>query len=98
MSPIELALARIQKDPDHSSSKVLCSLLIALDSGEGFSFRQFNALDYNDFVLAMEALRDWRLEERRVKQGELSAAAAIPESCCSVWRQLREDAYAARIA
>jgi hypothetical protein len=97
MSPIESALDRIQRDPAHSASKVLRSLLTSLDSGEGFSFKQFNALNYNDFVLAMEALRDWRLEERRVKQGELSAVAAKPDSCCSVWRKLREDAYAARL-
>ena len=96
MNPIETALSRIQKDPDHPSSKVLCSLLLALDTGESFSLKQlYNVLSYKDFHLSLEVMREWRLEEMRVKKGELTQAVTHPASCLSIWSRLRENAFAA---
>ncbi len=70
MNPIDAALAKVQKNPDHPSSKVLYSLLVALDTGEPFSFKQlYKVLDYNDFTLALGVMREWRLEEMRCKKG-----------------------------
>ncbi len=95
MTPISSALARIQKEPDHPASNVLSSLLIALDTGEAISLKQlYNVLDYRDFTLALEVMRDWRLEEMRVKRGELSSALTEPGSCLSIWSKLRERAFA----
>ena len=95
MNPIDTVLAKVQKNPDRPSSKVLCSLLVALDTGEPFSFKQlYNALDYNDFTLALGAMREWRLEEMRCKKGQLSSAAERPESCFLAWSKFREEVFA----
>ncbi len=94
MNPIDAALAKVQKNPDHPSSKVLCSLLVALDTGEPFSFKQlYKVLDYNDFTLALGVMREWRLEEMRCKKGQLSSAAGRPESCYLTWSKFREEAF-----
>jgi hypothetical protein len=94
MTPIETALATIQKNPEHPTSLVLSSLLIALDTGEAFNFKQLSALSYKDFAFALEIMRDWRLEEMRVKQGQLSSAVNRPQNCFSVWSELRARAMA----
>ncbi len=89
MTAIEVALARIQKNPDDLSSSVLSSLLVALDTGEAFSFKQLNVLGYKDFTFALEVMSDWRLEQMRVKQGELTSVVRKPENCFSVWSAMR---------
>ncbi len=94
MNPINTVLARIQKHPDRPSSEVLCSLLVALDTGEPFNFKQlYNVLNYEEFTLAISVMGEWRLEERYVKKGELSSAASEPMRCLSIWSKLREDAF-----
>lgn len=94
MTPIEMALARIQRKPDDPASHVLSSLLIALDTGEAFNFKHLSVLSYKDFTFALEIMRDWRLEEMRVKQGDLSSVVNKPENCFSVWSEIRARAFA----
>lgn len=94
MNPIEVVLDKIQRAPEKSSSKALCDLLIALDTGEPFSFKQlYSLLDYKEFSLALEVMRAWRLEEMRVTQGQLSGAVMQPESCFVAWRQFRQKDF-----
>lgn len=94
MNPIEVVLDKIQRAPEKPSSKALCDLLTALDTGELFSFKQlYNLLDYKEFSLALEVMRAWRLEEMRVTQGQLSGAVMQPESCYAAWHRMRQKDF-----
>lgn len=91
MNPIEEVLRRIQDSPDKPASKVFRDLLIALDLGQSFPLKQmYNLLDYKEFVLALDVMRAWRLEEMRVKQGALSDVVTQSATCAETWYQQRQ--------
>lgn len=94
MSAIDSILHKIQTSPDAPSTHVLRDLMIALDTGAPFDCRRlYGGLDYKDFSLALDAMRAWRLEERRVASGRLSAAVTAPETCWTTWVKLREQDF-----
>jgi hypothetical protein len=75
MDVLHAALRKIRQDPDHPTSQTLTSLIRALDSGEQFELAALYHLNYNDFGLAVDLMKQWRLDSFRYERGWASRAA-----------------------
>lgn len=75
MDALNLALHKIHADPAHPTSATLQTLIESLDSGTQFDLGRLYALNYGDFGLAMELIRQWRLDAYRYERGWASQAA-----------------------
>jgi hypothetical protein len=62
MNAIKEARKFIEKNPSHSSARTLSRLVLALESEEDFPITDLYALDMDRFTLALEILREWRLD------------------------------------
>lgn len=62
MRALKKARKLIEKDPQSQSSKVLSSLVVALESGAAFDLQSLYQIDFDDFELAMDVLKEWRLD------------------------------------
>lgn len=60
------ALKKVRKLIEHKSEKasaqVLSKLILALESETPFNLSALYQLDYDDFTLAIELMKDWRLD------------------------------------
>jgi hypothetical protein len=54
-------------------------MLKSLDSGEQFDLNKLYQLNYSDFALAMNVLKEWRLDAFRYERGIVSRAATDPD-------------------
>jgi hypothetical protein len=52
----------IEKDPSTPTARTLSALVLALESEENFQLGEIYKLDYQHFDLALELLREWRLD------------------------------------
>jgi len=52
----------IQDSPDSAQGLVFARLLIALESGNDFPIKDLYDLNLKDFELAIELMRDWRID------------------------------------
>ena len=64
---------RILKTPDEPASQVFKELIKALDQKSDFSLSTIYDLDYDDFQLALEMLKDWRLDRYAKTRKRLKA-------------------------
>lgn len=78
MNALSEAIKKIQAHPDQPTSSTLSNLIRALDANESFDLQRLYQLNYGDFSLAMEILRQWRLDSYRYERGALSKAATDP--------------------
>jgi len=78
MDVLNRVINKIHADPTHPTSSTLCALIKSLDAGEQFDINQLYQLNYSDFGLAMELLKQWRLDSFRYERGWASRAAADP--------------------
>ena len=62
MNAIKKAQNYIAKDPSRESAKTLAELVLTLESHEPFPLDKLYELDLERFNLAMEILREWRLD------------------------------------
>ncbi len=69
MDPLHRAFHVIHSDPAHSTAEVLRALIESLDRGVSFEISRLYGLTYNDFALALEVLRAWRLDSYRYEAG-----------------------------
>jgi hypothetical protein len=76
MDALFTALRRIRLDPNDSSSRAFSMLINALDAGEQFDLNALYALNYRDFQLAVELMKQWRLDSFRYERGWASKAAS----------------------
>jgi hypothetical protein len=74
MDALHTALNRIRTDPSHPTARTLSSLIRALDSGEQFDLNALYQLNYKDFTLAVDLMRQWRLDSFRYERGWASKA------------------------
>ncbi|MEO8631583.1 MAG: hypothetical protein ABI612_26335 [Betaproteobacteria bacterium] len=72
------AIAKIQSDPGNATSATLGDLITCLDAGVAFQIGKLYSLNYSDFSLAIEILKQWRLDSYRCERGLLAQAAADP--------------------
>jgi len=64
---------RILKNPDEPASQVFRDLVKALDQKSSFSLATIYDLDYDDFQLALDVLKDWRLDRYAKTRERLKA-------------------------
>jgi len=80
MDALQKAIRKIHSDPAHPTSSVLCSLIKSLDDGQQFDLAQLYRLNYTDFGLALELMKEWRLDSFRYERGWASKIASEPLS------------------
>ena len=70
---------RILKTPDDLASQVFRELVKALDQKEYFNLTAIYDLDYDDFQLVLDVLKDWRLDRYTKTRKRLKALPDIQE-------------------
>lgn len=71
MRAIKKARKLIEKDPSSQNAVALSKLILALETGSDFSFAPLYELSMNEFDLAVEVIKDWRLD--RYYEGKVKA-------------------------
>jgi len=80
MDALNEAIKKIHAQPQDATSSTLSDLIKSLDSGEAFDLNKLYQLNYSDFSLAMNILKQWRLDSYRYERGTLMKAAGDPTS------------------
>jgi hypothetical protein len=62
MRALKQARKLIQADPGNPVAKVLSRLVMSLESDQPFLLSDIYTLSYEDFLLAMELIKEWRLD------------------------------------
>ena len=62
MNAIKEARRFIERNPETDNARVLTNLVLALESERSFELLTLYELDYKAFDLALEVLREWRLD------------------------------------
>jgi hypothetical protein len=78
MDALHEAIKKIHSRPEDASSSTLCELIRSLDSGERFDLNRLYQLNYSDFSLAMNMMKQWRLDSYCYERGTLMKAATDP--------------------
>jgi hypothetical protein len=52
----------IESSPSSDKGLIYARLILALESGHDFAVKDLYKLDLNDFDLAIELMRDWRID------------------------------------
>ncbi len=71
LNAIKKARKLIAKDPYTPTAETLARLVRALESDEIFKLSDLYELDYNDFDLAIEILKEWRLDRYYMSKAKL---------------------------
>jgi len=82
MNAIKAIRKHLEKNPDAPSSKALARLVAALAEEKSYSLAELYAMDYDAFEMALELLRDWRLDRyyaARLKLFDFALSTVIPE-------------------
>jgi hypothetical protein len=89
MDVLYKVLRRIHSDPIHPASAAFKSLIESLDQGLNFDISRLYSLGYSDFGLALDLMRQWRLDSFRYERGWASKAASDTQAFAnsSDWRQ-----------
>ncbi len=69
MDILHRVIRKIHADPGHPTSSTLRALIKSLDAGDQFDVNQLYQLNYSDFTLAMDLLKQWRLDSFRYERG-----------------------------
>lgn len=64
---------RILKSPDEAASQIFVELIKALDQKQAFNLAAIYNLDYDDFQLILDVLKDWRLDRYAKTRKRLKA-------------------------
>ena len=62
MRALKQARKLIEKKPESPAAQSLSSLVVALESETPFALQSLYQLDYDDFELALDLLKEWRLD------------------------------------
>ncbi|MGO4395473.1 hypothetical protein AB4Z46_29370 [Variovorax sp. M-6] len=62
MNAIHRARRFIERNPNEQSAAVLAQLVLALESERSFELASLYELDFDMFELAVEILKEWRLD------------------------------------
>jgi hypothetical protein len=71
MNALKEARRIITSDPDGNESLVLARLVLALESGDEFPLSSLYTLSLGTFGLAIEVLKEWRLDRYYARKGKL---------------------------
>jgi hypothetical protein len=76
MDALHKVLHKIHADPVHPSSTAFKSLIESLDQGLNYDISCLYSLCYSDFGLALELMRQWRLDSFRYERGWATKVAS----------------------
>jgi hypothetical protein len=99
MNAIKAIRKHLEKHPDAPSSKALARLVAALAEEKTYSLSELYAMDYQAFEMALELLRDWRLDRyyaARLKLFDFVTSTMIPEEGSSAAEKAEKEGKAAR--
>jgi len=83
MNAIKAIRKHLEKNPDAPSSKALARLVSALVEEKSYPLAELYAMDYDAFEMALELLRDWRLDRyyaARLKLFDFALSTVIPDA------------------
>ncbi|MCC7549133.1 MAG: hypothetical protein IT532_15335 [Burkholderiales bacterium] len=95
MDALHAALRKIHDHPGLPASLTLQSLIESLDMGGPFDLSRLYQLNYSEFELALELMKQWRLDTYRYERGWAAQAArggvgAAPASQAERYAQLHQ--------
>eukprot|EP01032_Pedospumella_encystans_P028222 gene28222-31880_t len=85
MNAIKVARRFIETDPANESAKILAQLVLALESERSFELVTLYSLDYKSFQLAMDILKEWRLDRYYASK----SASSTPRAAATEIRRSR---------
>ncbi len=71
MNAIKVARRFIETNPADESAQILARLVLALESERSFELVMLYQLDYKSFELAMDILKEWRLDRYYASKSKL---------------------------
>ena len=71
MNAIKVARRFIETDPTNESAQILARLVLALESDQSFELVRLYDLDYKSFQLAIDILKEWRLDRYYASKSKL---------------------------
>lgn len=71
MKPLKQARRLIAAEPSSAAARTLAALVLALEQDGQFDLSSLYLLDLEHFELALEVLRDWRLDRFMVGKARL---------------------------
>ncbi|MBO9513468.1 MAG: hypothetical protein J7549_05060 [Variovorax sp.] len=71
MNAIKVARRFIETDPTNESAQILARLVLALESDHSFELVTLYDLDYKSFQLAIDILKEWRLDRYYASKSKL---------------------------
>ncbi|UCG97842.1 MAG: hypothetical protein JSW31_01490 [Burkholderiales bacterium] len=83
MNAIKAIRKHMERNPGAPSSRALARLVAALAEEKSYPLAELYAMDYDTFELAMELLRDWRLDRyyaARLKLFDFAQSTVIAEA------------------
>ena len=93
MQALKKARKLIEKKPEKSSALALSQLILALESETPYNLSSLYQIDYDDFELALEVIKDWRLDRYySTKAVLLDLSMQIDESASKAGPQDRTPA------
>ena len=71
MTAIKKARKYMTANPSSESTQTLARLILALEADQVFTLQDLYKLDYDTFLLALDLIRDWRLDRHYTSKGQL---------------------------
>jgi hypothetical protein len=71
MTAIKKARKYMTSNPGSESTETLARLILALEADQVFTLQDLYKLDYDTFLLALDLIRDWRLDRHYTSKGQL---------------------------
>ena len=71
MNAIKKARKFIADEPANPNAKVLSRLVLSLESEQPFAVNELYGMDFDSFELALEVLKDWRLDRYYIGKAKL---------------------------
>ncbi len=79
MLAIKKARKLIEKSPESPTARTLSNLIIALETEQDFSLKTLYQLKLDDFDLAMDVLKEWRLDRYYMSKVRLMDVSLMVE-------------------
>lgn len=71
MNAIKKARKFIADEPANPNAKVLSRLVLSLESEQPFAVNELYGMNFDTFELALEVLKDWRLDRYYIGKAKL---------------------------
>lgn len=75
MLAIKKARKIIKSDPESRTSSILSGLVLALETNASYQLGSLYELDYKNYELAVDIIKEWRLDRHYASKVKLLSAA-----------------------